>query len=1098
VTPSADVLAAALAAATRRDTDGTAATTVATANAAAVVNGSAELARERSIADINMSVGWVPGVGTVINAMSLASDFLDFTLAALRGDAADIRDEIGDMVIDVIGMIPVVGAPVAATIYRATAPVNRAPRPVDDSYSVDQDTMLTGNVLTNDTDPDGDTLTVAVDTAPSHGSLTLNADGSFTYTPAENFYGPDAFSYTVIDGKGGTAVGTASITVNYVAPPPVVDQQQPYSIDGTDPDTGRISGHFNVTHDKPLTYHVVTAPDPALGTFELDEQTGAWTFTPNPRTRVLAGYFAPDSPAAVKLTFAVTVTDGTASTAPIVVDEHIAGADRAALALPAGTTPILSLVDPTNGDAYVFGSGGLGDIFSPPDDQSFSYLAAIIHSDGSYSIPAGGNRTIGVARDTFVVGDTIYVVTSTADDLGNDQTHLSELGPDGLTTLPGALEGSLRDVIIVGDTANLITKTGVDENGYQIHRTGLGPDGLTPTTSIPGSTYYSPMVIDDTTYLFTETGSYYTGYQTHLTRLGTDGVGPTTSIPGTFHESSTGFSIVVGDITYVVTETGDYETGYETHVTSVSSDGVVPPMSISGSAEHDPIVIGDTTYLLVNPYSRIVTHVLALTSAGAITVGSIPGVLNGDPIVAGDTTYVISQTGADDPATRQVWVTTLTPALGGITLVGDPIPGYRFRQSPLVVGDTTYLVTETWNSTVGSETSLTAISPDGVTPVRVGIPGRMWSDLFVVVLGDTTYLATTTSYYYPGDRTNTYEHTYLTTVGPDGPTPTIGPIPGYPGSVPIVVGDTTYLVMETDDPTTGYQVRLVSATTNGLTPVGDPIFGRVNPHNDLDVIIVGSTTYLAVEKANDQTTLMAVGPDGLNPVFDLLPGHLMNGPIAIGDTTYLVTQTGEYDSAQTYFTAVKPDGVLLSSAPIAGELRDGEPIIVAGDTTYAVTVEWEVLDGGYRTSHTHVITLTPDGFGSVDCPGWAGQTIVVGDITYLVTTVYPEDSGEGADTTKTYLVALTPDGPEQLADPVSGYLSVQINIGDSTFLAYTSYPDDADGLEDFTTYTLTLTADGAFVDDFPGLMTQADASFTVGDTRYMMTTSGVWAIEVDA
>ena len=56
-------------------------------------------------------------------------------------------------------------------------------------------------MLGNDTDPDGDTLTAAVvDSAPSHGTLTLNADGSFTYTPAANFNGTDSFTYRASDG----------------------------------------------------------------------------------------------------------------------------------------------------------------------------------------------------------------------------------------------------------------------------------------------------------------------------------------------------------------------------------------------------------------------------------------------------------------------------------------------------------------------------------------------------------------------------------------------------------------------------------------------------------------------------------------------------------------------------------------------------------------------------------------------------------------------------------------------------------------------------------------------------------------------------------
>lgn len=1139
--PSAEVLAAALAATTRRDT------ATPSARAAAVANSPAEITREKAVADINMSVGWVPGVGTLVNGISLVSNFVDFTKAALRGDAVDMRDEIGDMALDLVGMIPVVGAPVAATIYRSTVPVNRPPRPVDDTYSVDQDTQLTGNVLTNDIDPDGGALTAAVNTAPSHGSLTLNADGSFTYTPTASYSGADSFSYTVTDTKGANAIGDVTITVKYVAPPPVVDPQHPYTVDATDPDTGKISGHFNVTHDKPFTYHVVNAPDATLGSFELNEQTGEWTFTPYPRTRVLANYFEPNSPAAVKLTFAVTATDGTAATAPIAVSEHIAGADRAALSLPANTVPVLSYVDPRTGDAYVFAYRG--DLFSSPDDQSISYLAAVIHADGSSSIPSGASPVSGLVREAFTVGNTTFVVSQTGGDEFSFQTHLSILGSDGLTPLGEPIPGDFRQPLTVAGTTYLMTETGTYESGYQSHLTALrpdgvtstteipgafygrtiviggttylvtnvgkgesshqtqltalGPDGVTSATSIPGSFSGRTLVVGDTTYLVTVSGSYQSGYQTQLTKLGPDGVTSTTSIPGQFYEDSSGYSVVAGDITYLVTQTGDYDSGYNTHVTGVGPDGVGPTATLSGWSWDGPTVVGGTTYLLVPTQPGAATQVVALTPDAATPVGSIPGVPSGDPIVVGDTTYVITQIGdPGDAATWQTVVTTLAPTSDGVTLFADPVPGYMWGRSPLVVGDTTYLITETWNPTVGSETHLWAIATNGLLPAATDIPGRLWSESFIVTLGDTKYLATTTSYYYAGDSINTYENTYLTGLGPDGPTPRLGPIPGYPVSAPIVVGDQTYLVLETDNPSAGYRLQLVSVTTDGLTTIGDPLPGRVNPDNAIDTIVVGDTTYLMVETSDtaggQQTSLVKVGPGGLTAVPGTLPGHPVSAPVVVGDTTYLVTQTGEYDSAQTHFTSLDPQGVLQPAYTVSGTLAY-EPLITAGDLTYVKTYSWRKRgDGGYSTDHTYFTALTPAGPVSAGLPSFYGyQTIAVGDTTYLTTTVFPDDVGAESDTTESYIVALTPHGPVQFRG--AGDLSNSFVVDGTTYLISLSYPDDFDAVDDFTTSVVTLTADGPVLNDpFPEIAPgYADPIFNVGDTTYVMTTAGIWAVGVD-
>jgi VCBS repeat-containing protein len=63
------------------------------------------------------------------------------------------------------------------------------------------------------TDADNDTLTYTQATSPSHGSLTLNADGAYRYQAAVGYTGPDAFTYTVSDGHGGSGGATVHITV---------------------------------------------------------------------------------------------------------------------------------------------------------------------------------------------------------------------------------------------------------------------------------------------------------------------------------------------------------------------------------------------------------------------------------------------------------------------------------------------------------------------------------------------------------------------------------------------------------------------------------------------------------------------------------------------------------------------------------------------------------------------------------------------------------------------------------------------------------------------------------------------------------------------
>jgi hypothetical protein len=97
--------------------------------------------------------------------------------------------------------------------------VNDAPVAVNDAYTTNEDTPLivvTPGVLANDSDVDSPTLTSILVTGPTHAqSFTLNADGSFNYTPVANYNGPDSFTYKVNDGSLNSNVAT--VTVNVVA-----------------------------------------------------------------------------------------------------------------------------------------------------------------------------------------------------------------------------------------------------------------------------------------------------------------------------------------------------------------------------------------------------------------------------------------------------------------------------------------------------------------------------------------------------------------------------------------------------------------------------------------------------------------------------------------------------------------------------------------------------------------------------------------------------------------------------------------------------------------------------------------------------------------
>jgi len=104
--------------------------------------------------------------------------------------------------------------------------VNDPPVAIPDSYSTDEDTTLmipAPGVLGNDGDVDGDTLTAVKMSDPSHGTVTLNNNGGFTYVPVANYHGTDSFTYKAFDGIAFSNVVTVTITVNTGNQPPVAN-----------------------------------------------------------------------------------------------------------------------------------------------------------------------------------------------------------------------------------------------------------------------------------------------------------------------------------------------------------------------------------------------------------------------------------------------------------------------------------------------------------------------------------------------------------------------------------------------------------------------------------------------------------------------------------------------------------------------------------------------------------------------------------------------------------------------------------------------------------------------------------------------------------
>lgn len=190
-------------------------------------------------------------------------------------------------------------------------PANSPPVANNDSYSVNQDAVLTtGNVLANDTDPNGDTLSVSAFTQAAHGTVVNNNNGTFKYTPTAGWYGADAFTYTVSDGKGGTDIGTVNITVNHVNHAPVANNDSVATVQDTPVTTANVLS--NDTDSDGDTLSVSAFTQAAHGAV-VNNNNGTFKYTP------VTGWYGTDA-------FTYTVSDGHGGTAVGTVNVTVAQA----------------------------------------------------------------------------------------------------------------------------------------------------------------------------------------------------------------------------------------------------------------------------------------------------------------------------------------------------------------------------------------------------------------------------------------------------------------------------------------------------------------------------------------------------------------------------------------------------------------------------------------------------------------------------------------------------------------------------------------------------------------------------------------------------
>ncbi len=169
---------------------------------------------------------------------------------------------------------------------KSIAAVNRPPIALDDSYQVGEDQWLDAapydnpqDVLANDSDLNGDSIYAEPYEGPSHGSLSLESDGSFSYLADDNYFGADSFSYRAYDGHAYSQPATVTIDVTPINDPPLaVDDAYEIAYGDEFSAAEGVLANDSDVEDDDLT--VILRDRPAYGSVELQDD-GTFVYRPD-------------------------------------------------------------------------------------------------------------------------------------------------------------------------------------------------------------------------------------------------------------------------------------------------------------------------------------------------------------------------------------------------------------------------------------------------------------------------------------------------------------------------------------------------------------------------------------------------------------------------------------------------------------------------------------------------------------------------------------------------------------------------------------------------------------------------------------------------
>ncbi|MEZ7516057.1 Ig-like domain-containing protein, partial [Flavobacterium frigidarium] len=625
----------------------------------------------------------------------------------------------------------------------------------------------------NDTDADGDTLTVTAGTFTTveGGEITISADGNYTYQSATGFVGTDSYVYTVGDGQA-TATGTLTITVNAANP----NNSAPVAVDDSATAISEVLYNSTATlqsNDTDADGDTLTVTAGTFATVEGGEiiiaADGYYTY------QSATGFVGTDSyvytvgDGQVTATGTVTFTVNAANpnnSAPVAVDDSATAITEV---LYNSTATLQSNDTDADGDTLTVTAGTFatvegGEIIIAADG-SYTYQSAtgFVGTD-SYIYTVGDGQTTATGTVTFTVNAPVNVAPVAVDDSATVSSEVlysstatlqandTDADGDTLTVTAGTFTTAEGGEIIIAADGNYTYQSAIGFIGTDSYVYTVGDGQATATGTVTftvnaaNPTNSAPVTVDD--FATVVSGTIYTSV-TSLTANDTDADGDILIIiSGTFATAQGGTIVINSDGSYTYQSAPNF-VGTDSYVYTVSdgqatATGTVT-FTVSAPVNSTPVAVDDSATVISEVlYNSLATLQSNDTDADGdilnVTAGTFTTVEGGEIIIAADGNYTYQSATGFVGTDSYVYTVGDGQATATGTVTFTVNAANPNNSAPIAVDDSATATSEVlYNSTATLQSNDTDADGDTLT-VTAGT--------FTTVEGGEIIIATDGSYTY--------------------------------------------------------------------------------------------------------------------------------------------------------------------------------------------------------------------------------------------------------------------------------------------------------------------------------------------------------------